>query len=98
MRYVLKKLAVMLATLLVLSFLSFAAFEMIGDPVTTILGTNATPEAMAELRAEMGLDRPLFVRYLDAHMFEAVERFNDFLNRLLLVPYEIEAELPGGVA
>ena len=65
MRYFLKKLAVMLATLLVLSFLSFAAFEMIGDPVTTILGTNATPEAMAELRAEMGLDRPLFVRYLD---------------------------------
>ena len=65
MRYVLKKLAAMLATLLVLSFLSFAAFEMIGDPVTTILGTNATPEAVAALRAEMGLDRSLFVRYFE---------------------------------
>ena len=45
MRYVLKKLAAAVATLLVLSFLSFAAFEMIGDPVTTILGTNATPRS-----------------------------------------------------
>lgn len=65
MRYVVKKLAAAVATLLVLSFLSFAAFEMIGDPVTTILGTNATPEAVAELRAEMGLDRSLFVRYFE---------------------------------
>ena len=65
MRYVLKKLAAAVATLLVLSFLAFAAFEMIGDPVTTILGTNATPEAVEALRAEMGLDRSLFVRYFE---------------------------------
>lgn len=65
MHYLVKKLATLIVTLLVLSFLSFAAFEMIGDPVTTILGTNATPEAVAELKVSMGLDRPLTVRYFE---------------------------------
>ncbi|MBP5153798.1 MAG: ABC transporter permease [Lachnospiraceae bacterium] len=63
MRYIGKKLLTLLATLLAVSFLSYAAFEMIGDPVATILGTNATPEAAAQLRADMGLDRPLPLRY-----------------------------------
>ena len=63
MRYLAKKLVTFVVTLLVISFLSFAAFEMIGDPVSTILGTHATPEAAAELRAQLGLDRSLPVRY-----------------------------------
>ena len=63
MRYLLKKLLTLVVTLFVISFLSFAAFEMIGDPVNTILGTHATPEAAAELRAQLGLDRSLPVRY-----------------------------------
>lgn len=63
MRYLLKKLLTFVVTLLLLSFLSYAAFEMVGDPVSSILGTNATPEAVAQLKEEMGLDRPLFVRY-----------------------------------
>ncbi len=65
MKYVLKKLVTLVITLLVLSFLSYAAFEMIGDPVATILGTNATPESVRELRQSMGLDRPFPVRYLE---------------------------------
>ena len=92
MRYVLKKLAVMLATLLVLSFLSFAAFEMIGDPVTTILGTNATPEAVAELRAELGLDRSLFVRY-----FEWLGRFVTLVLTLMGFALAVVISIPLGV-
>ncbi len=65
MRFVLKKLATLLITLLILSFLAYAAFEMVGDPVNLILGTNATEEAAAALREELGLDRPLLVRYFD---------------------------------
>ena len=63
MRYILKKLGTCLVTLLAVSFLSYAAFEMIGDPVASLLGTNASEEAEAALRAELGLDRPLPVRY-----------------------------------
>lgn len=65
MKYAMKKLGTLLLTLLILSFLSYAAFEMIGDPVASILGSNATPEAVSQLRSAMGLDRPLVVRYLE---------------------------------
>ena len=65
MNFVLKKLATLLITLLVLSFLAYAAFEMVGDPVNLILGTNATPEAAEALREELGLNRSLPVRYFD---------------------------------
>ncbi len=65
MRYALKKIATTLATLLVVSMLLFAAFQLIsGDPATHILGTGATPERLEALRAELGLDQPLPARYL----------------------------------
>ncbi|SDG37959.1 ABC transporter permease [Pseudonocardia oroxyli] len=34
-----------------------------GDPAATILGESATPDQVAALRQQLGLDRPLFVRY-----------------------------------
>lgn len=64
MRYCLKKGCTLIITLLLISILVFLAFQMIpGDPVTKLLGTEATPEAVAALRAELGLDQPLPVRY-----------------------------------
>jgi peptide/nickel transport system permease protein len=35
-----------------------------GDPVTVILGQEATPEAAAALRHELGLDQPLLIQYV----------------------------------
>nr|WP_246221179.1 ABC transporter permease [Phytoactinopolyspora mesophila] len=44
----------------------FAAVEVLpGDPASQALGMNAEPERVARLRAELGLDRPLYERYLD---------------------------------
>ena len=58
------KLAELFITLLLVSFLTFAAFSIIpGDAASVILGANATPEQIANLRHEMGLDRPLYVQY-----------------------------------
>ncbi len=37
---------------------------MPGDPVTILLGVDATPQRAAELRAELWLDRPLVVQYV----------------------------------
>jgi peptide/nickel transport system permease protein len=46
------------------SLLAFLAFQVIsGDPATAKLGTNATPEAVEALREQMGLNRPVIVRY-----------------------------------
>ena len=52
-------------TLLLVSILVFAAIEIIpGDAATRYLGRDATPEAMAAVRARMHLDDPAHVRYL----------------------------------
>ena len=64
MRYAARKLLTLLVTMVVVSFLTFAAFDLIsGDPATAMLGTQATPETVAALRAQLGLDAPLPVRY-----------------------------------
>lgn len=64
MKQIFKKLASMLITLLIVSFLVFLAFDLIpGDAATSQLGTQATPERVEALREEMGLNRPFFVRY-----------------------------------
>jgi ABC-type dipeptide/oligopeptide/nickel transport system permease component len=66
MKQVGKKLLTLIITLLVVSLLAFLAFQIIpGDPTTKMLGTNATPEKAALLRRELGLDRPVFVRYFE---------------------------------
>lgn len=64
MRYIVKKLGVLIVTLLIISILAFLAFQIIpGDPTTKMLGTQATPERVAALRAELGLDKPVITRY-----------------------------------
>jgi len=66
MRYVLRKLMTLVVTLFFVSLLAFLAFSIIpGDPAVLQLGINATPEALEALRQEMGLDRPVIVRYFE---------------------------------
>lgn len=61
---ILRKILAMIGTVLLLSFLTFLAFQVIpGDAAQVQLGTNATPEALEALRAEMGLDDPVPIRY-----------------------------------
>ena len=60
-----KRLALLLGTLLLVTLLAFIAFSIIpGDPTDAILGLNATEEQIAALRAQLGLDLPLWQRYL----------------------------------
>ena len=65
MKYAAKKIGLMLLTMVIVSFLAFLAFQVIpGEPAVKLLGTEATPERIAALRAEMGLDRPFLERYV----------------------------------
>ncbi|MEU3838566.1 ABC transporter permease [Streptomyces sp. NPDC028635] len=60
----LRRLCGALATLLAASFVLFAAAEVLpGDAAEAALGGAATPADIARLHAELGLDRPLVVRY-----------------------------------
>ncbi len=64
MKYVIKKISGLIITLLIVSMLTFFAFELIpGDPARSILGTDGTLEQVQALREEMGLNRPLPQRY-----------------------------------
>ncbi len=66
MKQILKKSASLIITLFIVSLLAFLAFQIIpGDPTTKILGTNASPGKVAALRAQLGLDRPILLRYWD---------------------------------
>lgn len=64
MRYSLKKIGTMLLTMVIVSFLTFAAFSLLsGDAAERMLGTQATPERLEALRIELGLDQPMVIRY-----------------------------------
>ena len=64
MHYVIRKISGLLLTLLIVSILVFLAFELIpGDPVRQRLGIEATEELVQATREEMGLNRPLPIRY-----------------------------------
>ncbi|MDR1277560.1 MAG: ABC transporter permease [Treponema sp.] len=64
MYFIVRRLAVTLVTLFLVSVFSFLAFNVVrGDPASLILGTEATEEQLARLREEMGLDRSLPARY-----------------------------------
>ena len=66
MRYLLKKLLTLIIALLLISIVVFVAFSVLpADASIAKLGQNATPERIAALRAEMGLDKPILVQYLN---------------------------------
>lgn len=63
--FILRRLGVLLLTLFIASVVIFALLEIIpGDPALTMLGMNATPETIAALRQELGLNADPFTRYL----------------------------------
>ena len=65
MKYILKKLITLIMTLFFVSAAVFLTFQVIpGDVVTSILGTEATPEREEALREELGLNDPPVERYV----------------------------------
>lgn len=59
-----KKIGALLLTMAVVSFFTFAAFSLLsGDAAERMLGTEATPERLAALREELGLNDPLPLQY-----------------------------------
>ena len=62
--YVLKRLILTIPVLLGISIIVFIIMALIpGDPALAILGSYATPENVAQLRTEFGLDKPLVQQY-----------------------------------
>ncbi len=65
MTYLVRRLLLTIPVLLFVSMIVFALVNLVpGDPALIMLGEQATPEALTALRQEMGLHRPVAVRYL----------------------------------
>jgi len=63
--FALRRLLGFAATLLVAALVVFWLLDLLpGDPAQFVLGINATPESLARLRAQMGLDAPAHERFL----------------------------------
>ena len=63
-RYLAERLVQFVAVLFVVSVMVFVLVRLIpGDPATVQLGSESTPAALAALRADLGLDRPMLVQY-----------------------------------
>lgn len=65
-RYILRRLVLSLISLIAASALIFGLLRLLpGDIAQTRLGIGATPEAVEQLRRELGLDRPVVAQYFD---------------------------------
>ncbi|MFK7858343.1 MAG: ABC transporter permease [Granulosicoccus sp.] len=63
--YILKRLLTLIPTLLTASVVVFLFIHLIpGDPAAVLLGDTATPEEIAALTHELGLDKPMWQQYL----------------------------------
>ena len=63
--YVLRRLVTLIPVLFGISVLVFFLIQLVpGDPAVTLLGTHATPETVAALHQQLGLDQPLWRQYV----------------------------------
>ena len=64
--YILRRTLYVIPVLVGVTFLIFVLFNLVaGDPTHLLLGKHASLNQMAELRKELGLDRPWLLQYLD---------------------------------
>ncbi len=63
-RYIVKRFLTIVPVLVGISIIVFGFIHLIpGDPAVTMLGERATPERVTEVRAQLGLDQPLYAQY-----------------------------------
>jgi peptide/nickel transport system permease protein len=61
--FILRRLAQAIAVMLTVAFIAFMLFQFVGDPVTNLLGQDATQEQRERLRQDLGLDQPFPVQF-----------------------------------
>lgn len=61
--FVLRRLMQALVVMLTVALIAFSMFQFVGDPVSNLLGQEATPEQRQALRRELGLDRSFVVQF-----------------------------------
>ena len=61
--FILRRLLQAIVVMVSVGFIAFLLFQYVGDPVLILLGQDATPDQIRQLRADLGLDQPFFVQF-----------------------------------
>jgi peptide/nickel transport system permease protein len=61
--FILRRLLQAVIVMVAVAFIAFLLFQYVGDPVVFLLGQDARPEQIRQLRADLGLDQPFFVQF-----------------------------------
>jgi peptide/nickel transport system permease protein len=61
--FIVRRLLQAILVMLVVALIAFLLFQYVGDPVSQMVGQDATPEDRARLRGDLGLDQPFYVQF-----------------------------------
>jgi peptide/nickel transport system permease protein len=61
--FVLRRLLQAVIVMVAVAFIAFMLFQYVGDPVVFLLGQDARPDQIRQLRIDLGLDQPFFVQF-----------------------------------
>jgi peptide/nickel transport system permease protein len=62
--FILRRLFQAAIVMVAVAFIAFLLFQYVGDPVVFLLGQDATPQQIRQLRADLGLDQPFYVQFM----------------------------------
>jgi peptide/nickel transport system permease protein len=61
--FVLRRLLQAVIVMVTVAFIAFTLFQYVGDPVVFLLGQDAKPDQIRQLRQDLGLDQPFYVQF-----------------------------------
>ena len=61
--FILQRLVQAVIVMVTVAFIAFLLFQYVGDPIVFLLGQDARPDQIQELRSGLGLDQPFFVQF-----------------------------------
>ena len=61
--FIFRRLIQAVVVMVSVAFVAFLLFQYVGDPVVFLLGQDAKPDQIRQLRADLGLDQPFFVQF-----------------------------------
>jgi peptide/nickel transport system permease protein len=70
--FILRRIFQAAIVMVAVAFIAFLLFQYVGDPVTFLLGQDATPQQRADLAHDLGLDQPFYVQF-GHFLFNAVQ-------------------------
>ena len=95
--FILRRLVQAVIVMVVVAFIAFLLFQYVGDPVVFLLGQDAKPDQIRQLRADLGLDQPFFVQFWHFLVHAAQGEFGLSLRQGASVSRLIAERLPATV-